>query len=132
MKKRGIWIHKQQYLCYNVRQSQAAGSGGDQEENSMIMRKDVMPVNFLKKENFTGSDRGMRYRMEKTDGEEKTVLTVTVWPEPYGYDATSEEKKTRKQFDFSEEGLEQGVEWLNKMKRERFSGEGSFGEEKDG
>ena len=132
MKKSGIWIHKQQYLCYNVRQSQAAGSGGDQEENSMIMRKDVMPVNFLKKENFTGSDRGMRYRMEKTDGEEKTVLTVTVWPEPYGYDATSEEKKTRKQFDFSEEGIEQGVEWLNKMKRERFSGEGSFGEEKDG
>lgn len=98
----------------------------------MIMRKDVMPVNFLKKENFTGSDRGMRYRMEKTDGEEKTVLTVTVWPEPYGYDATSEEKKTRKQFDFSEEGIEQGVEWLNKMKRSVSLGRGSFGEEKDG
>ncbi len=30
----------------------------------MIERKDVMPVNFLKKENFTGSDTGMRYRME--------------------------------------------------------------------
>ena len=26
----------------------------------MIERKDVMPVNFLKKENFTGSDTGMR------------------------------------------------------------------------
>ena len=130
MKKRGIWIHKQQYLCYNVRQSQAAGSGGDQEENSMIMRKDVMPVNFLKKENFTGSDRGMRYRNgENRRGRRKRFLQ-TVWPEPYGYDATSEEKKTRKQFDFSEEGIEQGVEWLNKMKRERFSGEGSFGEER--
>ena len=55
----------------------------------MITRKDVMPVNFLKKEKFTGSDTGMRYRMEMTkrevpkedgaDGEtvEETVLTVT-------------------------------------------------------
>ena len=60
----------------------------------MITRKDVMPVNFLKKEKFTGSDTGMRYRMEMTkrevpkedgaDGEtvEETVLTVTSWPEP--------------------------------------------------
>ena len=65
-----------------------------------------MPVNFLKKEKFTGSDTGMRYRMEMTkrevpkedgaDGEtvEETVLTVTSWPEPYGYDATPEEEKT--------------------------------------
>ena len=74
----------------------------------MITRKDVMPVNFLKKEKFTGSDTGMRYRMEMTkrevpkedgaDGEtvEETVLTVTSWPEP-----------------FSEEGIVSGVEWLN-------------------
>ena len=83
----------------------------------MITRKDVMPVNFLKKEKFTGSDTGMRYRMEMTkrevpkedgaDGEtvEDTVLTVTSWPEPYGYDATPEEEKTRKEFPFSEEGI---------------------------
>ena len=55
-----------------------------------------MPVNFLKKEKFTGSDTGMRYRMEMTkrevpkedgaDGEtvEETVRTRdivagTIW-----------------------------------------------------
>lgn len=86
----------------------------------MITRKDVMPVNFLKKEKFTGSDTGMRYRMEMTkrevpkedgaDGEtvEETVLTVTSWPEPYGYDATPEEEKTREEFPFSEEGIVRG------------------------
>ena len=59
----------------------------------------------------------MRYRMEMTkrevpkedgaDGEtvEETVLTVTSWPEPYGYDATPEEEKTREEFPFSEEGI---------------------------
>ncbi|MBS6517649.1 MAG: hypothetical protein KH353_05545 [Clostridium sp.] len=98
----------------------------------MIMRKDVMPVNFLKKEHFTGSDQGMRYRMEKTDGDGETVLMVTVWPEPYGYDATPEDKKQRKQFAFSEEGIEQGVEWLNQMRQEHFSGGAGSGEEKDG
>lgn len=93
----------------------------------MITRKDVMPVNFLKKEKFTGSDTGMRYRMEmlkreveKENGaegemEEKTVLLVTSWPEPYGYDATPDEQKIREEFPFSEEGILNGVEWLNKQ-----------------
>ncbi len=79
----------------------------------MIERKDVMPVNFLKKERFNGSFRGMRYRMEKTAKEEETVLTVTAWPEPYGYDATPEEQKVRTELPFTEEGIVSGVEWLN-------------------
>ena len=35
----------------------------------MIERGDVMPINFLKKERFTGSCKGMRYRMEKAERE---------------------------------------------------------------
>lgn len=81
----------------------------------MITRKDVMPVNFLKKENFTGSDTGMRYRMEKAQKDEETVLVVSAWPEPYCYDATPEEKKIRQEFSFNEEGIVAGVQWLNEM-----------------
>ena len=82
----------------------------------MIERKDVMPVNFLKKEKFTGSYRGMRYRMEKAaKGEEETVLFVTAWPEPYGFDATPEEEKIRQEFPFTEEGICSGVDWLNEQ-----------------
>ena len=33
----------------------------------MIDLKEVMPISFLKKEPFTGSYQGMRYRMEKAD-----------------------------------------------------------------
>ena len=81
----------------------------------MLELKDFMPINFLKKEKFTGSYQGMRFRMEKTEaeGEEKPKLGVCVWPEPYGYDATPEEEKTREEFPFSEEGIVSGVEWLN-------------------
>lgn len=79
----------------------------------MIERRDVMPVNFLKKEKFNGSFCGMRYRMEKAEKEEMTVLLVTVWPEPYGYDATPEEEKKYAEFSFDEDGILQGVAWLN-------------------
>lgn len=83
----------------------------------MIERRDVMPVNFLKKEKFTGSFLGMRYRMEKTDRGEGNdpVLTVTVWPEPFSYDATPEEQKTREEFSFTEDGICSGVDWLNEQ-----------------
>ena len=61
----------------------------------MLELRDFMPVNFLKKEKFTGSHNGMRFRMEKLDleGEDGPRLGVTIWPEPYGYDATPEEEK---------------------------------------
>ena len=33
----------------------------------MLELKDFMPVNFLKKEKFTGSFKGLRFRMEKLE-----------------------------------------------------------------
>ena len=66
----------------------------------MIERKDVMPVNFLKKEKFTGSYRGRRYRMEKA--------------------AKGEEEKIHREFPFSEEGIRSGVDWLNEQYGEGF------------
>lgn len=79
----------------------------------MIGRQDVMPVNFIKKEDFNGSYRGMRYRMSKIEKDGETKLCVTAWPEPYGYDATPEEQKIREVFPLSEEGILAGVDWLN-------------------
>ena len=73
----------------------------------MLELKDFMPINFLKKEKFTGSHKGMRFQMEKveTEGEEKPKLGVTVWPEPYGYDATPDSEKEKVLFDFNADGL---------------------------
>lgn len=79
----------------------------------MIKRQDVMPINFLKKEAFTGSDTGMRYRMERLQEEETALLLVTAWPEPYCFDATEEKDKISARFSFDESGIEAGVEWLN-------------------
>lgn len=80
----------------------------------MLELKDFMPVNFLKKEKFTGSYKGMRFRMEK----EEDSLLVSAWPEPYGFDATSQEKKRQTRFTFDAQGIADGVAWLNEQYKE--------------
>ena len=82
----------------------------------MLELKDFMPINFLKKEKFTGSFKGMRFRMEKLEPEnegETPGLGVTVWPEPFAYDAAKEEEKERARFAFDADGIAAGVAWLN-------------------
>lgn len=81
----------------------------------MLELKDFMPIDFLKKERFTGSHKGMRFSMEKVagEGEEKPRLGVTVWPEPYGYEATPDNEKETILLDFNEDGVAKGVEWIN-------------------
>lgn len=81
----------------------------------MLELNDFMPIGFLKKERFTGSHKGMRFAMEKVAGEAAPGLGVTVWPEPYGYDATPDSEKERILLEFNEEGLEQGVAWINEQ-----------------
>lgn len=87
----------------------------------MLERKEFMPVNFLKKEPYTGSHKGMRYRMWKGEMEGNPVLMTAAWPEPYGFEATPEEKKTAGQFEFSSQGIDEAVEWLNRQYEENYS-----------
>ena len=56
----------------------------------MINDEDVLSINFLKKQNYTGSYRGMRYiLMKKTvkdeDDKEENFLTAVIWPQPMNY-----------------------------------------------
>lgn len=82
----------------------------------MLELNEFMPVNYLKKADYTGSYKGMRFCMQKAEDEEsKTYLSVSAWPEPYGFAATPEEKKERARFGFDAEGIAQGVDWLNRL-----------------
>lgn len=79
----------------------------------MLELKDFMPVNFLKKEKFTGSHKGMRFRMEKLEEDGETHLLVSVWPEPYSYEFTPEEEKEHLKTTFDADGIARGVDWMN-------------------
>jgi hypothetical protein len=79
----------------------------------MILREDILSMEFLKKSEFTGSNSGMRYRLEKAEGEEGTQLKCTIWPEPFNFFKTPESEKTTKYFDFSDDGVTDAVGWMN-------------------
>lgn len=81
-------------------------------------------IPFLKKSRFTGSYQGMRYVLFKAEnvveeGTEETppktenVIRAVIWPEPFNYEVTAEEKKHGKDFPFSIDGLWEAVDWLN-------------------
>ena len=74
----------------------------------MIEKDKFHVLNYVKREEYTGSMDGMRYMLRKKVEGEETKLEVTIWPEPFGYAATPEKKKQR-----MEEGLEEAVDWMN-------------------
>jgi hypothetical protein len=79
----------------------------------MIERKDILSLEFLKKDVYTGSYQGMRYRLSMGCEEEQQVLQAVVWPEPYNYFHTEEKIKARCYFPFTEEGINQAIDWMN-------------------
>lgn len=84
----------------------------------MIKREDILSIPYLKKTEYTGGYRGMRYRLEKgkaqaDGGEEREVLKVVIWPEPFNYFKTPEEDKEREEFTFDEDGIVDAIAWMN-------------------
>ncbi len=97
-----------------------------------ITRHDILPMSFLKKSAYTGSKRGLRYRMAKTEKpapqseavnasaaeneenvEQITVLRLWTWSSKLSFDNTPEEEFHIKDFEFSDSGIEEGLEFLN-------------------
>lgn len=72
-----------------------------------------LSILFLKKEAYTGSHHGIRYRLSK----DEDTLKACVYPEPYCFEATKDEQKTWKDFEFSQDGLQEALHGLrNAMK----------------
>ncbi len=66
----------------------------------MIERKDVMPVNFLKKKILPEAIQACATVWRKLQKRGRTVLGYGV-AGPYGYDATPPEQKTSEYFPFT-------------------------------
>ena len=79
----------------------------------MLSREDFLSLNFVKKEDFTGSHKGMRFMLQQETVEEEKKLKVYLWSEPFGFEATPDEEKISALFEFSEEGLAQAIDWMN-------------------
>ena len=91
----------------------------------MIDKKTFHPLNYIKKEEYSGSMEGMRYMLKRVKGEESDLIKVTIWPEPYGVNKTPEEEKKSIEVPLNEEGVGQAADWLNEQyeeQKERWKG----------
>ena len=79
----------------------------------MIVKENLLPLEYLKKTEYTGSHEGMRYRLESISAEEGKRLYVSVWPEPFNYFRTPEELKQHETFEFSDDGITDAIAWMN-------------------
>ena len=79
----------------------------------MIVREDILSMEYLKKTEYTGCHQGMRYRLEAALQDEEKKLKVTVWPEPFNFFTTPEEEKESAFFDFNEDGIIDAIAWMN-------------------
>ena len=81
----------------------------------MIDLTGMISIPYLNKTVFTGSSNGMNFMLRKIGGEEDTPVQIqaVVWPGPYIFSVTEDEKKTFQEFEFSEEGLTASIAWLN-------------------
>lgn len=81
----------------------------------MIDKEKFHVLNYIKKEEYTGSMDGMRYMLKKKEASGEVKLEVIIWPEPLGYAKTVESKKQRMEFAFTQDGLEEAVDWMNEQ-----------------
>lgn len=88
----------------------------EKAQDQGISLKGMFGLALVKKEEYFGSHKGMRFRLSSAEEQ----LQATVYPEPYNWDFTPDEQKESQFFDLSDEGIDQAVEWLNKIYREKY------------
>ncbi|MDD6811453.1 MAG: hypothetical protein PUD93_06280 [Lachnospiraceae bacterium] len=81
----------------------------------MIDKETFHPLNYIKKEEYSGSMDGMRYMLRRIKVEEEDKIRVTIWPEPFGIHKTPEEEKQWIDVPMTTEGVEQAADWLNEQ-----------------
>lgn len=83
----------------------------------MIDHNTILSFNLYKKgKAFTGSLKGMRYRIvkEAAQNEDDTdKFRVDTWPEPLCYEATDKDKIQVQYFAFNKDGYNDVIDYLN-------------------
>lgn len=84
-----------------------------------MIDKNIIHLNFIKKEPQSGSYQGMRYLFARGKNEDGDCIDVTIWPEPLCFVKTPPEQKETRQFPLTIEGKDDAVEWLNEQYEEQ-------------
>lgn len=66
-------------------------------------------INFIKMQDYYGSYEGVSFAFKKMDDR----LEAYLYPAPFSFDATPDEKKLKTEFEFSDNGYAEAVAWMN-------------------
>ena len=87
---------------------------------ALIGKDDILSFDHYKKgKPFTGSCKGMRYRIVKEaagDEDDTDKFRVDTWPEPLCFEATADENITTQLFAFTDEGYSDVINYLNERR----------------
>lgn len=85
----------------------------------MIDKEFFHPLNYIKKEEYSGSMDGMRYMLKRVKAGDDDVIRVTIWPEPYGINKTPDDQKQSIDVPLTEGGVDMAADWLNEQYEEQ-------------
>ena len=79
----------------------------------MLDKETFHPLNYIKKEEYSGSMEGMRYLLKRVKSGEDDVIRVTIWPEPFNLLRTPDYLKESIDVPLTAEGVGQAADWIN-------------------
>lgn len=95
----------------------------DEMKKEEINRKDMLPISFLELSPYTGSKRGIRFRLEKNKSDKgsagKAVLRCYVWYGKLAFSNTPSGEIIYKDLEFSDAGIDEAIRFLNNMALKR-------------
>ena len=84
----------------------------------MIDRGRLLSLGYYKKApSFTGSDKNKCYKIERfrEENSEEDLFKATIWPGPFSSENTPDDVKQSRTAPFTEEGLQELVDWMNSL-----------------
>ena len=85
----------------------------------MLDKETFHPLNYIKKEEYSGSMEGMRYMLKKAKSGEEDVIRVTIWPEPLNMLRTPEHLRESIDVPLTVDGVGRAADWINEQYESR-------------
>lgn len=82
-----------------------------------MIESNKISFQYIKKVEYTGGYKGMRYMLKKQGDN----IAVFAWPEPLCYSKADKETMIKKEFPLTPEGKEEAVIWLNEIYQQNFA-----------
>lgn len=79
----------------------------------MVEYTDVLSLQYLKKQIFSGSIKGLSYKIKSVPAGDDLMLKLYIWQGPYAYDIAKSGDIKEFEFPYTEEGRIKAIDTIN-------------------